>query len=294
MDNKAMLEKVILAARAFEVEGKITCLGGNANLNFLVGEYVIKIVTEYPKENIEDEISYVTYLIDNDICVPTFKALAQGGFVYQDKEVLAVCLEKIQGSIPEVTRDVCLQIGEVFGKFHKLDAAHLTQRVHWLREDYLKKSMKLIKEHFSDDYARYEKVYVEVGSVDWRRLPQGIIHGDMSPENCIFENRELNGLLDWEECGIGASVLDLATCLHNFCVVDGKFDRNLVNAMIQGYEKERGLSDSERNVLAKAVRYAGLTLSVWRLLQFGLHRVEDGRRDEAYVYWTIDYDSFCS
>jgi len=58
-------EIIIKSAKAFDLWGiiKIDRIGGNANENYSITtkkwDFVIKIVIEYPKENVEQEANYI-------------------------------------------------------------------------------------------------------------------------------------------------------------------------------------------------------------------------------------------
>jgi homoserine kinase type II len=95
-------------------------------------------------------------------------------------------------------------------------------------------------------------------------LPQGIIHGDLFPDNVLFEGSRLSALLDFEQASDGALVYDLAVCLLSWCYVED-FVPERVRALCQGYEEVRALSIGERQHLYTEARAASLRFCVTRI-----------------------------
>src|SRR5205807_727255 len=59
--------------------------------------------------------------------------------------------------------------------------------------------------------------YKEVGTFRPERFPQSIVHGDPTQSNCLFDKDMFVAWIDWEEVGVGASLLDLALSIVSFC-----------------------------------------------------------------------------
>ncbi|GAA1149533.1 phosphotransferase enzyme family protein [Nesterenkonia lutea] len=87
----------------------------------------------------------------------------------------------------------------------------------------------------------------------------GMIHGDSTPENVLKTPTGLM-LIDFDDFGTGWYLFDLVTAL--FFYTPGPQYQVLEQALLQGYEKERVLSDAERGawdalMLGRALSYLG-------------------------------------
>ena len=94
-------------------------------------------------------------------------------------------------------------------------------------------------------------------------LPQGILHGDLFPDNIIGDGA-VAAILDLEEAFIGPCAFDLMMAFVGF----GWNEEGPVNerwkALLEGYESVRPLSREERFALPALHRYATLSIAAWR------------------------------
>jgi len=113
----------------------------------------------------------------------------------------------------------------------------------------------------------------------------------MSPENCMFNSWKVIAFFDWEEVWISASILDLATCIQNFCYKDNKLDKELFNTIISSYESIRPLTKKEKENIVNALKYVWFTLSVWTFLQFKLYHPNVDKVKRYLFYWEVWLDT---
>ena len=94
-------------------------------------------------------------------------------------------------------------------------------------------------------------------------LPLGVLHGDLFPDNVIGDGL-VTAILDLEEAWIGPCAFDLMMAFVGFGWQDGVPVRKRWDALLNGYESERPLTDSERGALPALHRYATLSIAAWR------------------------------
>jgi homoserine kinase type II len=123
-----------------------------------------------------------------------------------------------------------------------------------------------------DDEVEYLRHYLET------KLPRGIIHGDLFPDNLLFKGDKLVAVLDFEAAARGRFVFDLATAVNALCVVDELYDLKRFEALMAGYEALRPLSLAEWDAFPNELRLSALRFTVTRLRDFFLHPVEEGAR----------------
>lgn len=101
-------------------------------------------------------------------------------------------------------------------------------------------------------------------------LPRGLIHGDLFRDNVLWAKDEtIAALLDFESASEGAFAYDLAVTLLAWCFGDD-FDRDLVKAMIAGYESVRPLEMPERDGLLAEACIAAIRFTTTRITDYAL------------------------
>jgi len=99
-------------------------------------------------------------------------------------------------------------------------------------------------------------------------LPQGIIHGDLFPDNVLESNGEISAILDFEEVCTGPKAFDLVMSFVGFGWENGDPIEERWTALLQGYESIRPLSNNEKMALCDLHRYATLSIAAWRYWKF--------------------------
>lgn len=99
------------------------------------------------------------------------------------------------------------------------------------------------------------------------RLPEGTIHGDLFPDNMLWQNDMVSAVLDFEQASRGRYAYDLAVTLLAFCCPSGRetLDDTLAWALVAGYQRVRQLSDEELEELWVEARLAAFRFTVTRI-----------------------------
>lgn len=99
-------------------------------------------------------------------------------------------------------------------------------------------------------------------------LPTGPIHADYFPDNVLFEDEEVSGVIDFYFACTGAFAYDVAIALNAWAFTKpGQFRAEIAQAFLAAYEARRSLSPPERNALQVLCRAAAV--------RFGLTRLHD-------------------
>ena len=158
-------EIIIKSAKAFDLWGiiKIDRIGGNANENYSITtkkwDFVIKIVIEYPKENVEQEANYIQELFNNNFPVIPYIKLKSWKHVYEYKNTITVALKKEKWYHPEQSKNNISEIAVNFWKLHSISTNNSNTRKHWLDYNYLQESLKIIKNKFPKEYPIFLNIY---------------------------------------------------------------------------------------------------------------------------------------
>lgn len=79
-----------------------------------------------------------------------------------------------------------------------------------------------------------------------KKLPKGIIHGDLFPDNIFFIKKKFAGFIDFYFSCTDFLVYDLAICINAICFNKKmKFDKMKANALLGGYSSVRKISKKE-------------------------------------------------
>jgi homoserine kinase type II len=167
----------------------------------------------------------------------------------------------------------CAAVGEALAKLHLAGADFTLRRANALsvdgwrplyeqaaaRADGLKQGLR---ETVATELAHLEK--------NWpRRLPQGVIHADLFPDNVFFLGDRLSGLIDFYFACIDTLAYDVAVCLNAWCFeTDHSYNVTKGRALLQAYDRLRPLSAAESDALPLLCRGAALRFLLTRLVDW--------------------------
>lgn len=97
-------------------------------------------------------------------------------------------------------------------------------------------------------------------------LPEGVIHADLFPDNVLFVDNELSGIIDFYFACCDSLAYDLAVTLNAWCFEpDGSFNLTKGRALVAGYQSKRKLKEAERTAMPLLCRGAALRFLLTRL-----------------------------
>jgi homoserine kinase type II len=101
------------------------------------------------------------------------------------------------------------------------------------------------------------------------RLPQGVIHADLFPDNVFFLGDTLSGLIDFYFACNDALAYDVAICLNAWCFEsDQSFNVTKGRSLLAAYAAVRPLSETEIAALPLLARGAALRFLLTRLVDW--------------------------
>jgi homoserine kinase type II len=101
------------------------------------------------------------------------------------------------------------------------------------------------------------------------KLPQGVIHADLFPDNVFFLGNKLSGLIDFYFACTDTLAYDVAICLNAWCFEsDHSYNVTKGRNLLQAYAEVRKLSHEERQVLPLLARGAALRFLLTRLVDW--------------------------
>ncbi len=105
---------------------------------------------------------------------------------------------------------------------------------------------------------------------DWpRHLPAGVIHADLFPDNVLFMQEKVSGLIDFYFACNDMYAYDLAVMLNSWCFEnDGAYNVTKSRALIAAYRAGRPLTEAEAEALPVLMRGAALRFLLTRLFDW--------------------------
>ena len=163
----------------------------------------------------------------------------------------------------------CLELGKALARMHVAGQDFLLRRVNALGPKGWRPLFKTFASRAEDimpglrDLIGTELQFLEASWPD--RLPQGVIHADLFPDNVFFINEKLSGLIDFYFACNDALAYDIAVCLNAWCF-ESNFDFNATKgrALLGGYNSVRRLSSEERDAMPILARGAAMRFLLTR------------------------------
>jgi len=167
----------------------------------------------------------------------------------------------------------CGALGEALAKLHRAGADFPHKRVNAL-------SVEGWRPLYDTVAARCDSIrpglsaslaaeLAELEAIWPRRLPQGVIHADLFPDNVFFLGDRLSGLIDFYFACSDALAYDLAICLNAWCFeADHSYNVTKGRNLLQAYAAVRALSAEERQLLPILARGSALRFLLTRLVDW--------------------------
>ncbi|HET6378585.1 MAG TPA: homoserine kinase [Methylocella sp.] len=167
----------------------------------------------------------------------------------------------------------CAAVGEALGRLHCAGASFKGQRQNamgleaWrgLFEEARARAHE-VQPGLAEEIAR-ELTYL---GENWpSHLPRGIIHADLFPDNVLFTDDHVSGLIDFYFACTDQLAYDVAICLNAWCFErDLSFNITKGLAFFSGYESVRRLTGEEAEAFLILARGAALRFVLTRLVDW--------------------------
>jgi homoserine kinase type II len=123
---------------------------------------------------------------------------------------------------------------------------------------------------------------------EWPKdLPRGVIHADLFPDNVLFLNNAVSGVIDFYFACNDLFAYDLAICMNAWCFeLDGSFNVTKAKALFNGYNSVRCLEVAEIAALPVLARGAAARFFLTRLYDW--YNTPDTafvKRKDPMEYW---------
>ena len=282
--TKISKKDISLINKKFNIENLKSFKGikqGIENTNYLLKSKNSKfILTIFEKRVLKKEIPFFINLMDrlSSLGVNCPKPLKNknGKFLVNIQNKTACIVSFLKGKDKKnLTPRNCYEVGSLIAQIHMYTKKMKLSRVNSMGIKKLKPLIDKIK-FKSREFNNLEK-FLRINLRDinkkWpKKLPNGIIHGDLFIDNIFFKNDKLSGIIDFYFAANDYFMYEIAICVNALCFdqTNSKFylNKKKVKCLIKGYEKIKKLSSKEKNSLNILCRGAALRYFLTRLYDY--------------------------
>ena len=244
--------------------------GGWDNTNILLtlsdaSKVVLKVWNANTVEEVRRVVARHCHLDGHGIPTAVPIQLANGSLVAVKGGMSWTLLPFIEGGMLDTDDNSLKSLGENLARLHQIPAADCfpdDYRMGWS----LFEEMFVIADEtntWSDFLITLKKESESLQNQIPESLPQGILHGDVFPDNVIGDGA-VAAILDLEEAFIGPCAFDLMMAFVGFGWNEDEPLTDRWNALLEGYESIRPLTQDEKLALPTLHRYATLSIAAWR------------------------------
>jgi len=237
--------------------------------------YFLTIFEQLHKQELDFFIPFLAHLKSHGCLLPAPKANINGDYLFSIENKWGVIFECLEGHHLDAIKPAHGQtIGKELAKIHlsaqQYSQCHANPRGYYWLQKQANNAELAINESDRELLQSKLKAMQSLWQA-WHQdpqLPQSFIHGDLFIDNCLFlDSGELSGVIDFYAGGLDYCIYDVAICIMAWGKTQQhKIDQTIADAIIQGYESVRPLSDNERRYLPDFLRLAVLRFWVSRLV----------------------------
>ncbi|HAD80169.1 MAG TPA: homoserine kinase, partial [Flavobacteriaceae bacterium] len=187
-----------------------------------------------------------------------------------------------------MSKETCFAVGSIMAKIHNVTATKKINRINYNSDVLLYKAYEKLNEYFSEDLD--EMLYLKQISskiakcfetTHLSEAQNGIVHLDIWYDNLSVNKENEITIFDFDNCGNGSLILDIGYfCKQLFFIETDKNEyETKVESFLNGYRKERSLSEKELNLISEA----GASIFVFYL------GVQAQRFDWSNIFLTENY-----
>ena len=270
--------------KKFDIEEIISFQGikkGIENTNYLLKSKNKKfILTIFEKRVSNKEIPFFMKLMDklNNSKINCPKPLKNnnGKYLIKLKNKTACIVSFLEGKDKnKLNLKNCFEVGKIIAQMHLVTKNINLSRKNSMGIKNLDPLLKSIKFR-SNKFSNLEKFLVnnlkEIKKNWPKKLPKGIIHGDLFIDNIFFNKNKLSGIIDFYFAANDYFMYEIAICINALCFDNKKskfkINKQKIKSLIQGYESIKKISLKEKKSLNILCRGAAMRYFLTRLYDY--------------------------
>ncbi|MEN7547989.1 homoserine kinase [Rapidithrix thailandica] len=249
---------------------------GFANVNYRLqtdqGSYLFRLCAQQPLEMIAYELDLMQLL--KEIRFPTAFPIARkdGKYISHLEEGPVMVYDFVEGKEPEVNPETAAEIARAMSILHQHKAPPHLRKVNSLAFS----NCHILIEKFDSAPYQYPDIFEyfvqetkALAEPLSHPLPNGLVHGDIFPDNTLFQGNRLRAIVDFEEACTDHFLFDIGVAINGFCFVNNVLSSECLNRFLNAYQ--RPLTPEEQELLPYYIRWGAHATIYWHLTNDLLH-----------------------
>ena len=236
--------------------------------------YFLTIFEQLDHSSLDFFIPFLAHLKQSGCALPAPKANMNGEFLFTIKNKWGVIFECLEGAHLEIAETKqASRIGEELAHIHQAaqqfnQAPNNPRGFYWLQKQVSNPLLPLSdadKTLLANEMKSMQQHWLTWSTLD---LSKSFIHGDLFLDNCLFtQDGELSGVIDFYAGGFDYCVYDIAITIMAWAQTEQQqIDHSIAQAIIDGYDRIKPLSQDEKHQLPNFIRLAVIRFWVSRLI----------------------------
>jgi len=239
------------------------------------------ILTVYEKRVDEKDLpffmSVMKNLYDSNFPSPQPIINNNGNYITEIFGKKAAMVSFLEGNAKKILDpNDCHKIGIQTGKLHLITNNLVSRRQNKLSVDSWKKIYSKVRNDCTKIHADLNKIVEKnLNQIEsnWpKKIPSGIIHADLFPDNIFFKNNKLTGIIDFYFSCNDYYAFEIAICLNALCFEGYKenlsFNVTKAKKFIDGYSSVRQLKEEEKTSLKILCQGAAMRFLLTRVFDY--------------------------
>ena len=254
---------------------------GIENTNYLLKSKNKKfILTIFEKRVVKKEIPFFMKLMDQlsnlNINCPKPLKNNRGNYLIKVKNKIACVVSFLDGKDKKkLNFKNCFDIGKTVAQMHLS-----TKKLKLYRKNSmgiknlnpLLNSIKFKSQKFSNLEKFLKNNFKDIKDKWPKKLPQGIIHGDLFIDNIFFKGNKLSGIIDFYFAANDYFMYEIAICINALCFDKNKsrfrINKRKIKNLIKGYESVKKITKKEKRSINILCRGAAMRYFLTRLYDY--------------------------
>ncbi len=236
------------------------------------GVYIVTLVEDQQSpESLLYLIDLLKHLSKKGYPCPHPVADKKGHFLHTLKARPLIFVTQLEGdSPPHPNAHQCTTVGHYLAKLHLMGEGFPKKRPNTMglnqwRTIFNSISTPLKARASSHWELMHETLQYLEAELPGCMLPRGICHTDLFPDNTLFLNGRLSGIIDLYSACSTWLIYDVAVTINAWCFSpNGEFDITLLDGLWHGYQHVRPITTVERNALRMMLMASSLRFSLTR------------------------------
>ena len=255
---------------------------GIENTNYFIQTEKGKFILTLYEKRVEDKdlpffIGLMKNLFDKNFPSPKPIINRNGNYISEILGKKAAVVSFLDGQSKKILNPKnCYDIGMNAAKLHLITKNLKGNRINKLSFTSWRKIYNKVKKDCSKIHPNLTKIVeknLDMIEKNWpKKIPSGIIHADLFPDNIFFKGDELSGIIDYYFSCNDFYAFEIAICLNALCFEGKKenlsFNVTKAKKFIDGYSSVRNLGEEEKKSLKILCQGAAIRFLLTRVFDY--------------------------